>query len=365
MKTVISPEIKEVLEAIPYRPAISVILPFDPKMKGRVFTEYTVKIAIDRVKDQLRDNYPADICDLALNKLRKITAQLNYNTLKKSVAMFVSPVFEKVLYLDIPVEEKIIVDGSFEIRDLVYSKKELHKYLVLLLSAKEYKIFLGNSSTFVRIVTGMPAAAAAYKNDAPEQVANFSDPADRKEDLMHKFLLHIDKGLHLILNAHPLPLFVMGTERIMGHFKKISRHSNAVIEYINGNYENTSPEELQRMLLPHVANWKKVKESELLHKLETAAGDKTLVTGLKEVWKAATHKKGRLLAVEKNYMAAAELGGEAGEINSLTVPYNKFSYIKDAVDDIIEKVLDNGGDVEFVDPPLLDAHHHIALVTYY
>lgn len=365
MKTVISPEIKEVLEAVHYRPAISVILPFDPKMKGKVFTEYAVKIAIDRVKADLRENYPADICELALNKLRKIAGELNYNTLKKSVAIFVSPVFEKVLYLDIPVEEKIIVDGSFEIRDLVYSKKELHKYLVLLLSAKEYKIFLGNTSTFVRIVTGMPAVSAAYQNDAPETVANFSDPAGHKEDLMHKFLLHIDKCLHLILNAHPLPLFVLGTERIMGHFKKLSRHSNAVIEYINGNYENAAAEELQRVLQPHVSNWKKVKESELLHKLETAAGDKTLVTGLKDVWKSAAEKKGRLLAVEKNYMAAAEQGAEAGEISSITAPYNKFSYIKDAVDDIIEKVLDNGGDVEFVDPPLLAAHDHIALVTYY
>ena len=48
-----------------------------------------------------------------------------------------------------------------------------------------------------------------------------------------------------------------------------------------------------------------------------------------------------------------------------TEPYNKFSYIKDAVDDVIEKVLETGGDVEFVDAAVLNDYQHIALLQYY
>ena len=40
-------------------------------------------------------------------------------------------------------------------------------------------------------------------------------------------------------------------------------------------------------------------------------------------------------------------------------------FIKDAVDDVIEKVLENGGDVEFVDEGLLKEYKHIALIKYY
>ena len=64
------------------------------------------------------ENYPADVEIMMMKKLRTIIKNLNFNTHKKSIAIFLSPVFEKVLYLDISVEEKIIIDESFEIRDL-------------------------------------------------------------------------------------------------------------------------------------------------------------------------------------------------------------------------------------------------------
>ena len=64
-------------------------------------------------------------------------------------------------------------------------------------------------------------------------------------------------------------------------------------------------------------------------------------------------------------MYAAQHGSNGDIIYKVTEPYNKFSYIKDAVDDVMEKVLENGGDVEFVDTDVLKDYHHIALVLYY
>ena len=40
-------------------------------------------------------------------------------------------------------------------------------------------------------------------------------------------------------------------------------------------------------------------------------------------------------------------------------------YIKDAVDDIMEKVLANGGDVEFVENGALHEYGKIALIQFY
>jgi hypothetical protein len=86
---------------------------------------------------------------------------------------------------------------------------------------------------------------------------------------------------------------------------------------------------------------------------------------MRDVWREAMHQKGRLLVVEKNYMYAAQHGSKEDIIYKTVEPYNKFSYIKDAVDDVIEKVLENGGDVEFVDESVIKDYHHIALVQYY
>jgi Bacterial archaeo-eukaryotic release factor family 3 len=365
MNIATTPEILEVIDAVHYRPAVSIIMPFEPKMSLKTELTHSLKIAADKVEQELLFNYPDEMSMLVMQKLRAIIKTLNFSTHKKSIAIYVSPVFEKVLYLDIPLEERIIVDESFEIRDLLYSKKQLHKYLVLLLSGKESRMYLGNSASLIRIVSNTSESVYAYINEIPEKVANFSDMQKRKEIVMDKFLHHTDNTLGIVLNAYHLPLFVLGTPKIAGHFKSITKHAGAVIDYVQGNYEENTLQELKEILEPHIADWEKVKQKDLLNQIEDAAGKKRLAVGMRDVWREAMNHKGKLLVVEKNYIYAAQHGSIDEVIYKAVEPYGKFSYIKDAVDDVMEKVLENGGDVEFVDNDLLKYYHHIVLVQYY
>ena len=360
-----TPEIKEVIKANHYRPAISIILPFEPKMSLKTELTHALKIASDTVEKKLTKEYPEEISVLVMRKLRNIINGLNYNTHKKSIAIYVSPVFDKVLYLDIAVEKKIFIDESFEIRDLVYSKKQINKYLVLMISHKECRIFLGNTTDFVRIMTNTPEDSIAYQIDAPEKIANFSDASAMQEVQLKKFLLQVDNSLKIILNAYKLPLFIMGTEKVIGTFKKITKHTGSIIDFIHGNYEKVSLSELLELLKPYKENWKKVIETNIVNKLIEAEGNTKLVSGIRDVWRTASNQKGQLLVLEKNYMYPAENNAASEVIYKAIEPFNKFSYIKDAVDDVIEKVLENGGDVEFVEEGMLAKYNHIALIQYY
>jgi hypothetical protein len=240
----------------------------------------------------------------------------------------------------------------------------MHKYLVLQLSGNTYRIYLGNSETFIRIVSNTPAPDTNI-HDVPERVANFSDNKERKEILLDKFLHHADNALDIILQNYKLPLFVMGADRVLGHFKKLTKHLGMVTGYVRGNYEEMTIPDIKEVLQPYINDWKQVMQKDVLNKLDEAAGKQKLVSGMRDVWREATAKKGQLLLLEKNYMYAAEHGSSDEIIYKATEPYNRFSYIKDAVDDVIEKVLENGGDVEFVDEGLLKEHHHIALILFY
>jgi len=362
MKTAIAPEIKEVMTSLHYRPAVSIIMPFEPKMSLKTELSHSLKIAADKVERELLEAYPYELCTLVMQKLRSIISHLNFNTRKNSIAIYVSPVFEKVLYLDIAVEERIVVDESFEIRDLVFSKKQLHKYLVLLLSGSESRIYLGNTESFERILSNF---SDSLVDDAHEKISNFGDMSSRKELLMNKFLRQTDNTLEIILNIHNLPLFVVGTEKMIGHFRKITKHGSAIIDYLHGNYEEASIPELRKILAPHIDNWKLVKQTEILKQLEEADGNGKIATGIREVWQEAVRQKGQLLVVEKDYMYAAQHGSKDDIIYKAVEPFKNFSYIKDAVDDVIEKVLLAGGDVEFVEKGVLSQYNHIALVLYY
>ena len=365
MNSSVSPEIREVTGAIHYRPCISVIMPFEPMMSRKAELMEHLKYAVDKVEKEVRQDYTDERAEIVMHKLRTIIRALNFNMHKKSIAICVSPVFEKVLYLDIQVQEKIIIDESFEIRDLVYAKKDIHKYLVILLSGKSSNVFIGNTSTFIKIKSNVPDYHENFENDSPERVANFSDPSDRKEIMLKKFLHQTDEELKLVLQSYPLPLFVMGAKKVLGYFKELTKNEKSIVGYVHGNYAEATENELREILKPFVNDWKKIKMEDMRHQLEKAADAGKLATGMHNVWKLASQKRGRLLVVEKNFMYAAQHGSDDETIYQAIEPYNKFSFIKDAVDDAIEKVLEHGGDVEFVEEGMLADQGHIALVQYY
>lgn len=365
MKPTSLSQVADVIESFHYSPCISIIMPFEPKMNAKAEISLRLKVAADRVEKEVKENYPDDLAGLVILKLRNIIRNLNFSTFKKSVAIYVSPVFEKVLYLDIPVQEKIIVDGSFEIRDLLFSKKEMQQYMVLILSGKFSKVYVGSAAMFTKVKANVPDHIAAFRNEPKEKVANFSDPAYRKEVLLKKFIHHTDEGLSFLLHAYPFPVFVMGTKKMLGYFKSITKNTKHIADYIHGNYTEMDEKELLNTLKPYLDNWKKVKMESLKHQLENAAGSGKLAVGISDVWKQASQHRGRLLIIEKNFRCAGEKECLEAATSLPTDPYNRFSYIKDAVDDVIEKVLEDGGDVEFVDDGLLKDYHHISLIQHY
>ncbi|SDM12671.1 hypothetical protein SAMN05421813_106133 [Daejeonella rubra] len=359
----ISDDLIEVMHASPYRPSVTIILPFEPLHSLISELEYSLKIASGKIKDELNENYPAGIVLPMLQKLDRIIAELDFKSQKKSVAIYLSPVFEKVIYLDIKADERIMVDSTFEIRDLVYSNKHLHKYLLLILSGKESRLYLGNSKSFEKLAS--PGSVYVYVNDAPEKILNFSDMSERRQIIRDKFLQHTDNLLDKVLKEHQIPLFVMGTEKLLGHFKKHTKHSDTVFKYITGNYEDHTLPQLKAIMKPYIASWFRAKQKAALVQLERAADKKKLVFGIKNVWNAVNNFHGRLLVVERNFMVAARFTEKNNTIELAEKPYTKRPDTMDLVDDVIEKVLENGGDVEFVDKNLLKDYNQIALVKYY
>jgi hypothetical protein len=335
-------------------PSASIILPFNPKMTAKAEINNALYNAMEQVEAQVRSGYPAEMCDLVMRKLKAVNRNLNFNTHKKSIAIYVSPVFEKVLYLDIAVEEKISVDETFEIRDLVYSKKQLHKYLALVLSPTGYRIYLGNSDSFVRILSNAPAQAFTGETDAER-----SNGAD--STIAQHLFQRIDNSLNIIRNAYHLPLFVVGPARLIRDFSRVTRHRASVIDFVLDDHADKSMDTLQELLHPFVTDWQSILEKDLMHQIDAADRQRRLSFGIEDVWHHADRHNGMLLVIEKGYMHAAGIGS-TGKLHLFNEPYRRFSYVKDAVDDAIEKVLENGGDVEFVDKGLLGDFQRIALV---
>jgi len=343
-------------------PSVSIFMPFDPKMGMKSKIAFSLSKATDKVVSELRNKYPGEMSLLVIQKLKAIIKKLDFSTHTKSIAIFVSPVFEKIYYLNINLEEKVIVNESLQIRDLVESKKQSLQFHVLLLSEKESRIYLSDSHSFLRIMPDSLASENANQNDSPEGIANFSDANTKKEIVMDKFLHHVDHSLDMILKHDRLPVFVMGNEKLVEQFKNITKYNDAIIEYVHGDYEECSLEDLKKLLEPQIPDWQKIKHESLLHQLKEAESKNKLSFGMEDVWREVMNRRGRLLLLEKQYLSDINFLA-SGELNYKTAePYNKFSNIKNSIDEMMEKVLENGGDVELVSNGFLKDYGQIVVI---
>jgi len=128
-----------------------------------------------------------------------------------------------------------------------------YKYLVLLLSAQEVHLYIYDKVNFEKIKLSSADSIEAYERDMPSRMGQFTDASAHKEIVINNFLHHIDLALGEVLNQYPkVPLFVLGTKKITGHFNQLTKHVKAVTEYIDGNYNDSSMHQLKEKLAHHI-----------------------------------------------------------------------------------------------------------------
>ena len=151
-------------------------------------------------------------------------------------------------------------------------------------------------------------------------------------------------------------------QQILSFFVTVGKSDSEITRtvYYEGEEENVFC--LRRLTRHLVENWEKLQEHYLLQKLDWAIKLKRAEIGINKVCKATKRKRGKLLIVERNFSYPFEVTNY-NEIVSLP----KVSAIPDkggdSVEDVIERVLAAGGELEFVDPGRLRNYMHIALIV--
>ncbi len=352
MQINIASSIPSIHEKKRHWPAVSVIMPFEPVIQRKEELMQKLQKALKKIEWEMGTGYDEDLAGLVMLKLNAIIKNLNFSTFKKSIAIYVSPVFEKVIYMNMPVHETITIHESFVMRDIVYAKKEIPAYLVLVLSEKWSTMYEGHASGLVKIKSN---GAGNMPDLKP------GEAVDGNAFFVKRFLQHIDEGLSILLSVMPLPVLVLGNKEVLANFKSVTANSKSVVECIAGRYEKATEATLFNKIHPYIADWEKIRIKHLYHQLEKAAAEGTLVSGIAAVQQGVLQHRNRLLVIGKSTIDSAEMP-EADEMPDAGDRFNKFSCIRHIIDDIIEKVLENGGDIQMVDDDVLGGQH-IVLVN--
>lgn len=342
-------------------PHVTLFIPFETKLQDKQRIEESLSGAVGKASSEMLKRYPGEMRELVLQKLKNIIDNLNYNTLRKSVAIFISPVFEKVLYLNFEMEERVVVAGHFQIRDIVHARRLPEQFHVLVLNENESRIFLDDATSSIRIAA---ADTSEKKNPGQFDKREFSltrHPAGRNTRI-HSFLHRINHSLNDIVARRSLPVFVMGNKTLLRQFSSITHQNGAIVGWVEGQFRGLSLKELKQRLQPLFENWPFLYQQHLTHLLQLAASDKRLITGLSQVYESVMKHQGKTLLIGKRYLYAGDWQEPANPISGQK-KFSRYSYLRDTIGELMEKILEDGGTVEIVDDSVLEDFDQIALIT--
>ena len=347
-------------------PAISLILPVHPQFPDvKLDSEHMISV-LKNIEKQLNGRYGLERTQLMIQKVKNVISTIELKHLLKTLIIYVSPETEKVISLPYAVEEKIIIDSSFEVRDLIYAAQKNIKYLLVIISQKGVKTFNGDLFELKSIeFPDMPENVKDVSNEHSFPGLDYLDNKAFDEKNLHNYLRFIDDVLEKSLKQNDIPVIIMGNVKILGYFRQFTQNAKRIIGYVDGNYEHISLPEIKSKAEPIIQKRLLDNEANAISELEEAVNSNKYNAGITEVWRSAAEGKGRLLLVEKNYSVRARRGLDEYTIYPDDSETNLHNVLSDAVDDVIELILKKNGEVIFVDNGKLKSFERIALINRY
>ena len=349
-------------------PAITITIPISLNYPEIGNDEEKLISMLNDVGYRMRKLFGNGRADMIMKQIGNLKSHIPALQSAKSLLIYLSPEFSKMIPLPYLVSEKIIVDDSFEIRDLVYSCQKIQNYFLLMISKNQIKTMIGNNnSAYLGIkIPGMPNGIDDVVSQHSLPGKGYTDKKAYKEKNTLKYIHITDKIIEEhVINQTDYPIIVMGEKKIVADFRIESKHKERIIGYIEGNFEHSSIEDIKTQVEIVLNKHQAEKEKKYLQMLEEANNSQHCELGLQNVWRAAAEGKGRILFVEKDYRPNAMVTIDDFSIVPVQDVFGDTEDIQDAVDEIIESILKFHGEIIFMENGQLSDYDSIALITRY
>lgn len=316
-------------------PCVSLVVPLEHSSPENQQNELRVKSLMKRVKEKLAgEGIEHGEARPVLDRLEGLLEGVDlFSYPDLGLALFASPSFGRRLELPFPVRERVAVDRVFATRDILVALERGVRWRAVVLGSDR-----------VRVLDG-------FREKLVEVTPSATDTSDST-----------DGALAPLMAEDSLPLIVVGFEAEILAFLKHSKFAHEVIVTSHGRHDRTKPRELGLHLWPIMKEAVEARRnSRLDRELDAAFKHGRLLSGIEEVWNAAHQGRGDILLVEEDLHFPVEKG--LGPRTLLRAPEGL--EIDNAIDEIVDVVLQLGGRVHFVSKGSLREHDGIALVTRY
>lgn len=189
---------------------------------------------------------------------------------------------------------------------------------------------------------------------------NMDNPSSTDTQLT-EFFRRTDQHFAYFYKQDPLRLVVVGEKINLAIFKASKIRQNTVIGTVEGNFSNTTPYDLGKIVWPVVRQAIAGMNQNAMSDLARASKVKKVVSGIHAVGQDVGKEAGSTLYVEEDYHVKGSFRKTDHSL-ILSPHVDIWEVIDDVVDVIIEKVLQMGGTVIFLNSGLLKKFERIALI---
>jgi hypothetical protein len=315
-----------------------------------------VRKAIARLHGEFKKREVAAV----VKNLKERVRNVDWEHALDGLALFASRDTSAAFGLPFRVKPRAMIDETFATRDLVYAFNRAPPYRVLALG--HCTRLYDSWTTVLDEHTARPfpmthrGPGGAAKLPGGQGISRSAV----RDDALRQFFRSVDDAVDAVQKANPLPLVVVGVERNLAFYQEVTRQSGSIVGMLAGNHERTHPSALGKLVWPVFESGATVRRTEALVRLDQAVSAHRHASGIDQVWRAAVRGSCRTLLIEKDLKYPADVSPEGDRL----LPYTGRGprALDDAVNEVIERVMESGGEVFFYSPGDLAVHQKIAAV---
>lgn len=355
---------------------ISIIMPIHRLSPGRRRDSATLNNTIQEVKSGLLNKYDNETIAPLITATDELVEQIDFMHNAAGIGIFVSAHLKKLVPFFFPVRERVTVAESFDIRDILYGSYYDIPYVVLQLTQKETRLFNGRLNAITEVIDShfpkknedeyeYSRHSRGNSNEGHSFVKEIEKDKSAMEEIRFKnFFRETDKLLNSYL-SNGIPMIVTGENKDLSYFRQVTTHEEKIACNIPGNYATYNEHELGALTWQGMKIFLDNNKDKLVRDFNEKTGEGLGIRGLDHIWKAVQAGRGYKLLVEKDYSAPGYLANNDEYDLLLHEPKEPHHTLPDAVNRLIELVLEKNGEVIMFENDTLREYKRMALITRY
>src|SRR5262245_7718268 len=328
--------------------------------KDRIVVKNLAAEGLDRLQGEFKKREVAGL----VQNLNRLVDRVDWKHSLEGLALFASRDVATEVQLPFRPRARVVIDETFATRDLVYSLNRSPRYRVLVLTEKPTRLFDATTNVLTEYAAKPFPMVHTGRGGASRLPGGQGINRSGERDEAHRqFFRKVDDALAAVQKDDHLPVVLVGVDRHVAFYQEVTKDSDAIVGVVAGSHDDPNLTALGRLVWPVFKAGATLKRTRALARLHEAVSSNRHASGVDQVWRAAFDKRCQILLVETGFDHPAELSPQGDRL----LPYSGrgAAALADALEQVIERVIADGGDVFFYDAGVLDLHERIAAVLRY